>query len=83
MRYFVILGAALSPDLRSNSIFLTSITIGVLFAAYLFVIFVVTSILSQLVLVQVGIRGLAKTFENVPEKYNDFIVGFVIAAIGI
>jgi hypothetical protein len=43
----------------------------------------VTSILTQLVLVQVGIRGLAKTFEHVPEKYNDFIVGFVIAAIGI
>ncbi|MGD0996477.1 MAG: hypothetical protein ABR909_13270 [Candidatus Bathyarchaeia archaeon] len=34
-------------------------------------------------LVQVGISGLAKTFEHVPEKYNDAIVGFVIAAIGI
>ena len=54
-----------------------------LFALYLLVIFVVTSILTQLVLVQVGIRGLAKTFEHVPEKYNDAIVGFVIAAIGI
>jgi hypothetical protein len=36
-----------------------------------------------MVLVQVGISGLAKTFEHVPEKYNDAIVGFVIAAIGI
>jgi len=50
---------------------------------YLLVIFVVTSIASQLILVQVGNKGLAKTFEHVPEKYNDSIVGFVIAAIGI
>jgi hypothetical protein len=34
-------------------------------------------------LVQVGAKGLAKTFEHVPEKYNDSIVGFIIAAIGI
>jgi hypothetical protein len=44
---------------------------------------VVTSILTQLVLVQIGVKGLAKTFEHVPEKYNDSIVGFIIAAIGI
>jgi len=54
-----------------------------LFAAYLLIVFVVTSILSQVVLVQVGIKGLAKTLERVPEKYNDSIVRFVIAAIGI
>jgi len=81
--YFAVLGAALSPDLSITPIFLASIPDGLLFAFYLLIIFVVTSILSQLVLVQVGIRGLAKTFEHVPEKYNDSIVGFVIAAIGI
>ena len=54
-----------------------------MFAAYLLIVFVVTSILSQVVLVQVGIKGLAKTLERVPEKYNDSIVRFVIAAIGI
>lgn len=54
-----------------------------MFAVDLLAIFVVTSILAQLVLVQVGIKGLAKTFEYVPEKYNDSIVGFIIAAIGI
>ena len=81
--YFAVLGAALSPDLSITPIFLASITVGLLFAFYLLVIFVVTSILSQLVLVQVGSKGLAKTFEHVPEKYNDSIVGFVIAAIGI
>jgi nickel/cobalt exporter len=81
--YFAVLGAALSPDLSITPIFLASITVGLLFAFYLLIIFVVTSILSQLVLVQVGAKGLAKTFEHVPEKYNDSIVGFVIAAIGI
>jgi nickel/cobalt exporter len=81
--YFAVLGAALSPDLSITPIFLASITVGVLFAFYLLIIFVVTSILAQLVLVQVGIKGLAKTFEHVPEKYNDSIVGFIIAAVGI
>lgn len=81
--YFAILGAALSPDLSITPIFLGSITVGLLFAFYLLIIFVVTSILSQLVLVQVGNKGLAKTFEHVPEKYNDSIVGFIIAAVGI
>jgi putative Mn2+ efflux pump MntP len=81
--YFAVLGAALSPDISITPIFLASITVGVLFALYLLIIFVVTSILTQLVLVQVGIKGLAKTFEHVPEKYNDSIVGLIIAAIGI
>ena len=81
--YFAVLGAALSPDLSITPIFLASVTVGILFAVYLLVIFIVTSILAQLVLVQVGAKGLAKTFEHVPEKYNDSIVGFVIAAVGI
>ncbi|MGA3289957.1 MAG: hypothetical protein ABSD42_06960 [Candidatus Bathyarchaeia archaeon] len=81
--YFAVLGAALSPDLSITPIFLASIPNGVLFAFYLLIIFVVTSILSQMILVQVGNKGLAKTFEHFPEKYNDSIVGFVIAAIGI
>ncbi len=81
--YFAVLGAALSPDLSIAPIFLASITVGVMFAVDLLIIFVVTSILAQLVLVQVGAKGLAKTFEHVPEKYNDSIVGFIIAAIGI
>ena len=81
--YFAVLGAALSPDLSITPIFLASIPVGLLFAVYLLVIFVGASILSQVVLVQVGIKGFAKTFEHVPEKYNNSIVGFVIAAIGI
>jgi putative Mn2+ efflux pump MntP len=81
--YFAVLGAALSPDLSITPIFLASVAVGLLFAFYLLIIFVVTSILSQLILVQVGSKGLAKTFEHVPEKYNDSIVGFIIAAVGI
>ena len=81
--YFAVLGAALSPDISITPVFLAAIPAGLIFAVYVFLVFVVTSILCQLVLVQVGISGLAKTFEHVPEKYNDAIVGFVIAAIGI
>jgi nickel/cobalt transporter (NicO) family protein len=81
--YFAVLGAALSPDLSITPIFLASITASLLFALYLVIIFVVTSIITQLILVQVGIKGLAKTFEHIPEKYNDSIVGFIIATIGI
>jgi nickel/cobalt exporter len=81
--YFAVLGAALSPDLSITPVFLAAIPAGLLFGVYLFIVFVVASILCQLILVQVGIRGFAKTFEHIPEKYNDAIVGFVIAAIGI
>ena len=81
--YFAILGAALSPDLSITPIFLGAITVSLFFALYLLIIFAITSILTQMVLVQVGNKGLAKTFEHVPEKYNDSIVGFIIAAIGI
>jgi cadmium resistance protein CadD (predicted permease) len=44
---------------------------------------VVASILSLVTLVQLGTKGLAKTFEHIPEKYNDSLVGFVILALGI
>jgi len=30
-----------------------------------------------------GSAGLAKAFERVPPKYNDALVGFVIAAVGV
>jgi len=78
-----VLGAAISPDISITPVFLAAVPAGLLYAVYLFVVFVVKSILCEVILVQVGIRGLAKTFEHIPEKYNDAIVGFVIAAIGI
>ncbi|SMH70471.1 hypothetical protein [Candidatus Nitrosotalea okcheonensis] len=36
-----------------------------------------------MLLVQLGTVGFTKTLTKIPEKYNDSIVGFVIAAIGI
>jgi hypothetical protein len=81
--YFAVLGAALSPDLSITPVFLAGVPAGLLFGAYLFVVFIAASVLCQLVLVQVGARGLAKTLAHVPEKYNDAIVGFVISAIGV
>jgi len=81
--YFAVLGAALSPDLSITPVFLAGVPAGLLFGVYLFVVFVAASVLCQLVLVQVGVRGLAKTLAHVPEKYNDAIVGFVISAIGL
>jgi nickel/cobalt exporter len=81
--YFAVLGAALSPDLSIVPVFLSAIPSGILGALYLSIVFAVASILTLLVLVQLGVRGLDKTFQHIPEKYNDSLVGFVIAAVGI
>ena len=81
--YFAVLGAALSPDLSITPIYLSAIKAGFYFAIELSVVFAAASILTLLLLVQLGTVGLAKTFEKIPEKYNDSIVGFVIAAIGV
>jgi len=81
--YFAVLGAALSPDLSITPIYLSAIKAGFYFAIELSVVFAAASILTLLLLVQLGTVGLAKTFEKIPDKYNDSMVGFVIAAIGI
>ena len=81
--YFIIIGAALSPDPSIIPIYLTTISSGFYFAFELSVVFAVASILTLLFLVQLGNVGLGKTFARVPEKYHDSMVGFVIAAIGI
>lgn len=81
--YFAILGAALSPDPSIIPIYLSAIPAGFYFAIELSVVFAAASILTLLLLVQLGTMGLAKTLAKIPEKYNDSMVGFVIAAIGI
>jgi nickel/cobalt exporter len=81
--YFAVLGAALSPDLSIVPVFLSAVPEGISGAIYLSIVFALASILTLIVLVQLGIRGLDKTFQRIPEKYNDSLVGFVIAAIGI
>lgn len=81
--YFAILGAALSPDPSIIPIYLSAISAGFYFALELSLVFAVASILTLLLLVQLGTIGLVKTLAKIPEKYNDSMVGFVIAAIGI
>lgn len=81
--YFAVLGAALSPDPSIIPIYLSAISSGFYFALELSVVFAIASILTLLLLVQLGTVGLAKTFEKIPEKYNDSLVGFVVAIIGI
>jgi nickel/cobalt exporter len=81
--YFAVLGAALSPDPSIIPIFLASIPAGFYFLIEIAIIFAATSILTLILLVRLGNMGLARALERIPEKYNDSIVGFVIAAIGV
>ncbi len=81
--YFAVLGAALSPDPSIIPIYLSAIPAGFYFAIELSVVFAAASILTLLLFVQLGTIGLAKTFAKIPEKYNDSLIGFTIAAIGI
>jgi hypothetical protein len=81
-RYFAILGGALSPDLTILPIFILAAPIGLSFALYTAVVFSIASILALLAFLLLGSAGLAKAFERIPPKYNDALVGFVIAAVG-
>jgi len=81
--YFAVLGAALSPDLSIVPVFLVAIPAGFLAAVNLAIVFGIASIVTLVLLVQVGSMGLEKAFERFPEKYNESLVGFVIAGIGI
>ena len=81
--YFAVLGAALSPDLSILPIFLLAAPIGLSFAIDTAVVFAIASILALLLFLLLGSAGLAKAFERIPPKYNDALVGFVIAAVGV
>ncbi len=81
-RYFAVLGAALSPDLSILPIFILAAPIGLSFAFDTAVVFSISSILALLVFLLLGSAGLAKAFERIPPRYNDALVGFVIAAVG-
>ena len=82
-RYFAVLGAALSPDLSILPIFLLAAPIGLAFAFDTALVFGVASVLALLLFLQLGSAGLAKAFERIPPKYNDSLVGFVIAVVGL
>ena len=44
--------------------------------------FAVASIGALLIFLILGSAGLARAFEKLPPKYNDALVGFVIAGVG-
>ena len=81
--YFAVLGAALSPDLSILPIFLLAVPSGFGFTATAAVVFGIGSIFGLLFFLFLGSAGLAKAFEKVPPKYNDALVGAVIAAVGL
>ncbi len=81
--YFAVLGAALSPDLSILPIFLLAVPFGLGFALDTAVVFGVASVGALLLFLLLGTFGLAKAFERMPPKYNDSLVGFVIAAVGV
>jgi nickel/cobalt exporter len=81
-RYFAVLGAALSPDLSILPIFLLAIPVGLGFAFDTAIVFSVASIIALVIFLLLGTAGLAKAFGRIPPKYNDAMVGFVIAAVG-
>jgi len=81
-RYFAVLGAALSPDLSILPIFLLAVPFGLGLAFDTAVVFATASILALLSFLLLGTTGLAGVFERIPPKYNDALVGFVIAAVG-
>ncbi len=81
--YFAVLGAALSPDLAILPIFLLAVPIGAGFALATALVFGVASIAALLIFLTLGAAGLAKVFERIPPKYNDSLVGFVVAAVGV
>jgi len=80
--YFAVLGAALSPDLSILPIFLLAAPIGLSFAFETAAVFALASILALLLFLLLGSAGLTKAFEKIRPKYNDALVGFVIAAVG-
>jgi len=81
--YLAALGAALSPDLSILPVFVLSIPLGLNAALGTALSFGVSSVAALCVLVMAGSYGLERLFEKVSPKYNDAMVGFVVAAVGV
>jgi nickel/cobalt transporter (NicO) family protein len=82
LTYFAVLGAALSPDLSILPIFLLAVPIGLGLALDAAAVFAVASVATLLLLLMVGSIGLARVFSRIPERYNDALVGLVLAVVG-
>ncbi|MBI3841146.1 MAG: hypothetical protein HY297_04225 [Thaumarchaeota archaeon] len=83
IRYFAVLGAALSPDLSILPIFLVAVPIGLDLALEVSAVFAVSSVLALSMFVLLGWAGLSKVFQRIPPKYNDALVGLTIATVGV
>ncbi len=86
--YFAVLGAALSPDLSILPIFLIAIPMGFNFAVYTAIVFGISSLATLLILVGFGHlivehSRFSKRIESIHPKYNDALVGAVIAMVGV
>jgi hypothetical protein len=81
-RYFAVLGAALSPDLAILPVFLLALPIGLGFAFATALVFGLSSIAALLFFLTLGMAGLGRVFERIPPRYNNALVGFVIAVVG-
>ncbi len=81
--YFAVLGAALSPDLSILPIFLLAVPVGLTLAIDTAIVFALASIITLSVLVAASSFGLEKLFARISPKYNNALVGFVIAAVGV
>jgi len=81
--YFAVLGAALSPDLSILPILLIAMPLGIITMVHTLVIFAVSSILTDLLLVVAFSVLFSRAVDKLPSKYNDAFVGFVIAAVGV
>ena len=82
MGYFAVLGGALSPDLSILPVLLIASQGLVGLVADTAIVFAAASMLTMLSLVVAGSIGLARALSRAPAKYNDALVGFVIAAVG-
>ena len=81
--YFAVLGAALSPDLSILPILLVAAPLGFITMVRTMIVFAVSSILIDLLLVIAFSILFSRAVEKLPSKYNDALVGLVVAAVGV
>ena len=81
--YFAILGAAISPDLSILPVFLVAVPLGRSTMIQTILIFAISSILTALLFVIVFSTMFTKAVEKLPSKYNDALLGLIIAAVGV
>jgi hypothetical protein len=81
--YFAVLGAALSPDLSILPICIVAAPLGLITMVRTMMIFAATPILTDLSLVIAFSILFSRAVEKLPSKYNDALVGFVVAAVGV